>query len=89
MYLTSPITSCHRRVIHVKAPFTIESYYQQAGRAGRDGKPAECHLWVFPDDVEMLHNITEPHTLSPTGQLQYEAAMTVMQVGIMGVMADD
>ncbi len=33
-----------RLVLHVEAPGTFEAYIQQAGRAGRDGKPAQCLL---------------------------------------------
>jgi ATP-dependent DNA helicase RecQ len=39
-----------RRVIHYSMPGTLEAYYQEAGRAGRDGKPANAVLLYAPDD---------------------------------------
>lgn len=41
-----------RLVVHIGIPTRPESYYQEAGRAGRDGKPAECHLLWTARDLE-------------------------------------
>lgn len=42
-----------RSVIHVEIPGSIEAYFQEVGRAGRDGLPATAHLLLDPDDVSI------------------------------------
>lgn len=40
-----------RVVVHATPPLTLEAYYQEAGRGGRDGGPARCVLLVGPHDL--------------------------------------
>ena len=43
-----------RLVIHMDLPDSIEAYFQEAGRAGRDLKPSEAFLLVSPADIKKL-----------------------------------
>lgn len=45
-----------RLVIHMDLPDSIEAYFQEAGRAGRDLKPSEAFLLVSPADIKKLHD---------------------------------
>jgi ATP-dependent DNA helicase RecQ len=48
-----------RAVIHTSLPKSIEQYYQEAGRAGRDGLPADCLLLWQPKDAALLRYFIE------------------------------
>ncbi|MCT4713830.1 ATP-dependent DNA helicase RecQ [Enterobacteriaceae bacterium H18W14] len=56
-----------RFVAHFDIPRNIESYYQETGRAGRDGLPAEAMLFYDPADMAWLRKCLEE---KPAGQLQ-------------------
>jgi len=52
-----------RSVIHTGLPGTVENYYQEIGRAGRDGKPARVYLlygWSDRRLLEFLHSCSYP-----------------------------
>jgi ATP-dependent DNA helicase RecQ len=45
-----------RTVIHMNLPESLESYFQEAGRAGRDGKPAKAVVLSNKSDIPLLKN---------------------------------
>ncbi|MBW4718735.1 RecQ family ATP-dependent DNA helicase [Saccharothrix obliqua] len=55
-----------RFVVHASAPESLDSYYQQIGRAGRDGEPAEVVLCYRPEDLGLQRFLTSGKSAEET-----------------------
>lgn len=67
-----------RFVIHHNMPRHLEAYYQEAGRAGRDGELADCILLYQPADIQVQKYLIEQSVLSPVRQEMEYAKLQCM-----------
>jgi ATP-dependent DNA helicase RecQ len=68
-----------RAVTHYNLPKSLENYSQEIGRAGRDGLPSDCELFVCPDDLNRLENFIYGDT--PTATAVHGLLQEVFSLG--------
>ena len=72
-----------RLVVHVDLPNTLESYYQEAGRAGRDGETAYAVLLFNPheDKAKIQKRIVDTYPPKEFVEMVYHKTMDFLQIG--------
>ncbi len=74
-----------RLLVHAQAPGSLEAYYQEAGRAGRDGFPARCILCFGPGDLLTQRRLRGGQSASAALEDRAEAALAAVEAYATGL----